>query len=209
MCSGITVSSTRRQLLSGSLIGTQTPAGSAPSISVIQTVIFSRFISFPRGKGLPVWQRTAGQLFLGIDHTAIVVDDTDASLGLYRDALGLKVAGESENYEIEQERLNNIFGARLRITGLRAPHGPGVELLEYLAPRDGRPAPLDLRANDVAHWQTTLVTDKLESLLGLARKHQIALVSPGPVTELGLHLPFRSGALTRDPDGHGLRIVAR
>lgn len=170
---------------------------------------FLEIISFPRGKGSPVWQRTAGPLFLGIDHTAIVVDDTEASLRLYRDALGLHVAGESENYEVEQEHLNNVFGARLRITALRAPHGPGVELLEYLAPRDGRPAPVDLRANDVAHWQTTLVTDSLEALVGLARKHQIGLVSPGPVTELGSPLPFRAGALTRDPDGHGLRIVVR
>ena len=49
-----------------------------------------------------------------------------------------------------------MFGARLRITTLRADAGPGVELLEYRAPRDGRPAPHDLRANDLAHWQITM-----------------------------------------------------
>ena len=170
---------------------------------------FLELISFPPGKGLPVWQQPSGQLFLGIDHTAIVVDDTEASLRLYRDALGLQVAGESENFDVEQEHLNNVFGARLRITALRAPRGPGVELLEYLAPRDGRPAPADLRANDVAHWQTTLIADKLDPLLGLARKHRIGLVSPGPITQLGPALPFRAGALARDPDGHGLRIVVK
>ena len=57
-----------------------------------------------------------------------MVDDTDASLRLYRDSLGLKVAGESENYDVEQEHLNNVFGARLRITALRAAAGPGIEL---------------------------------------------------------------------------------
>ena len=38
---------------------------------------------------------------------------------------GMRVAGESENYGDEQEHLNNVFGARLRITGLRALRGPG------------------------------------------------------------------------------------
>ena len=44
----------------------------------------------------------------------------------------MRVAGESENYGPEQERLNNVFGAHLRITALRAASGPGIELLEYL-----------------------------------------------------------------------------
>jgi catechol 2,3-dioxygenase-like lactoylglutathione lyase family enzyme len=171
---------------------------------------FLEIIAFPPDKGSRVWQQSAGRgLFLGIDHTAIVVDDTEASLRLYRDAFGLHVAGESENHDVEQEHLNNVFGARLRITALRAERGPGIELLEYLAPRDGRAAPLDLRANDLAHWQTTLVTNRLDALLGLARQHRIALVSPGPVRDLPTSLPFVMGALARDLDGHGLRLVAR
>src|SRR5262249_45566526 len=50
-------------------------------------------------------------LFLGIDHTAIVVSDTDRSLAFYRDQLGLKVAGGAHNYGTEQEHLNQVFGA--------------------------------------------------------------------------------------------------
>jgi len=170
---------------------------------------FLEIIAFPPGKGQAKWHTPPKGLFLGIDHTAIVVDDTDASLRFYRDMLGLQVAGESENYDVEQERLNNVFGARLRITALRAAAGPGIELLEYLAPRDGRPAPRDLRANDVAHWQTTLVAERLEPLVGLAREHRITLVSPGPIDTSAMPLGFRTGALTRDPDGHGMRLVSR
>ena len=169
---------------------------------------FLEIISFPPGKGSPRWQEATDRLFLGIDHTAIVVDDTDASLRFYRDTLGFTVAGTSENYDVEQEHLNNVFGARLRITALKAAEGPGIELLEYLAPRDGRPAPTDLRANDVAHWQTTLVTENVEAVLALARAHRISLVSPGAVSDVP-QLGHRAGALTRDPDGHGLRIVSR
>jgi catechol 2,3-dioxygenase-like lactoylglutathione lyase family enzyme len=171
---------------------------------------FLEIISFPPGKGSAKWHVPSKDLFLGVDHTAIVVDDTRASLRFYRDTLGMRVAGDSENYDVEQEHLNNVFGARLRITTLRAPKGPGIEFLEYLAPRDGRPAPRDLRANDVAHWQTTVVTERLESLLGLAREHRVALVSPGPADAASLvGVGFRSGALIRDPDGHGVRVVVR
>ena len=57
---------------------------------------------FPEGKGDPKWQQPSDRLFLGIDHTAIVVSDTAQSLRCYRDTLGLRVAGESENYGPEQ-----------------------------------------------------------------------------------------------------------
>ena len=170
---------------------------------------FLEIISFPAGKGSPKWQEASKNLFLGIDHTAIVVEDTNASLRFYRDTLGMQVAGESENYDVEQEHLNNVFGARLRITALRAGKGPGIELLEYLAPRDGRSAPTDLRANDIAHWQTTLVAERLDPLLGLARDHRLSLVSPGPVDAASLSIGFRNGSLARDPDGHGIRVVVK
>src|SRR6266498_1914264 len=107
---------------------------------------------FAVGKGAAKWHRATDRLFLGIDHTAIVVRDTDASLRFYRDALGLAVAGESENHGPEQEWLNNVPGAALRITTLRAAEGPGIELLEYRTPRDGRPIPADVQTNDIAHW---------------------------------------------------------
>src|SRR6516162_9943612 len=82
-------------------------------------------LQFPRDKGDARWHKKTDRLFLGIDHTALVVADTAASLGFYRDCLGLKVVGESENQGTEQEHLNNVFGARLRITTLRAPKGLG------------------------------------------------------------------------------------
>jgi catechol 2,3-dioxygenase-like lactoylglutathione lyase family enzyme len=46
---------------------------------------FLEILEFPAGKGLAKWH-AAGRttLFLGIDHTAIVVRDTDASLAFYR-----------------------------------------------------------------------------------------------------------------------------
>jgi catechol 2,3-dioxygenase-like lactoylglutathione lyase family enzyme len=167
---------------------------------------FLEVLQFPPGKGLAKWHQPGTRLFLGLDHTAIVVADTDRSLAFYRDVLGMSVAGEGENHGPEQEHLNNVFGARLRITTLRAAAGPAMELLEYLAPRDGRPAPRDLRANDLAHWQTTLVTSDPAPLL--ARSRVFSLVSPDVIALPDATLGFARGVLVRDPDGHAMRITA-
>lgn len=154
-------------------------------------------LHFPEGKGDAKWRQPSNKLFLGIDHTAIVISDTDQSLKLYRDQLGMRVAGISENYGPEQERLNAVFGARLRITTLKADHGPGIEFLEYLSPQTGRSAPIDAKANDLWHWQVRL-----------------KVKSPVNPASLSLDQHLRSGllrlqanyetVLCRDRDGHTL-----
>jgi catechol 2,3-dioxygenase-like lactoylglutathione lyase family enzyme len=165
-------------------------------------------LQFPPDKGDPKWHRPSDRLFLGIDHTAIVVSDTRASLAFYRDALGFRVAGESMNFGTEQEHLNNVEGARLHITGLRAAAGPGIEFLEYLNPRDGRPFPADERANDLVHWQTTVLVPDAAAAAGVVKRGQFRFVSPGaPVALPDTVLGFRRGVQVRDPDGHGVQLV--
>ncbi|HEV8615675.1 MAG TPA: VOC family protein [Methylomirabilota bacterium] len=164
-------------------------------------------LQFPAGKGDPRWQRGEGRLFLGIDHTAIVVGDTATSLRCYADTLGLRVAGSSENYGPEQERLNDVVGAHLRITTLRARGGPGIELLEYLAPRDGRPAPTDARANDLAHWQIHLLTADVEAVHRAARGGPCAPRSPDVAGFADGALGFARAAILPDPDGHALVVL--
>ncbi len=165
-------------------------------------------LSFPPGKGDPRWHRPGDRLFLGIDHTAIVVWDTEASLRFYRDLLGLRLAGGSENHGTEQEHLNNVFGARLRITTLRPDTGPGVELLEYLAPRDGRPYPADSRASDLWHWETRVRSGDLDGIDRALRGTRPHFVSPGIVDLPDDRWGFGRGLLVRDPDGHAVQIVS-
>ena len=163
-------------------------------------------LQFPPDKGAEKWHRPTNKLFLGIDHTAIVVWDTDASLKFYRDALGLRVAGESENYGTEQEHLNNVFGARLRITALRGTTGPGIELLEYLAPRDGRPFPGDEHANDIVHRHTILITPDADAAARPLQAIKAAFVSSGVVANPTGQPGFKKALLVRDPDGHAIEI---
>jgi catechol 2,3-dioxygenase-like lactoylglutathione lyase family enzyme len=158
-------------------------------------------LHFPEGKG------AAYTLFLGIDHTAIVVADTEVSLRFYRDVLGLRVAGESENYGPEQEHLNNVFGARLRITTMRAASGPGIEFLEYLAPRDGRPYPASAKANDLLHWQTRMVGPSVEAAARTLRAAKAAVVSLATEALPGAPTLGSSAVVARDPDGHAIEII--
>ena len=166
-------------------------------------------LAFPPGKGQAKWHHASEHLFSGIDHTAIAISDTEASMKFYKDALGLQVAGESENYGPEQERLNSVFGARLRITAMRAAAGPGVELLEYLAPRGGRPYPADAKANDLIHWQTRFLTSRADDAALDLRKFRSVLVSSGLVVMPDAKAGFRKAILARDPDGHAIQIVER
>jgi catechol 2,3-dioxygenase-like lactoylglutathione lyase family enzyme len=164
-------------------------------------------LQFPPDKGDPRWHAPTDRLFLGIDHTAIVVADTRASLAFYRDVLGFRVAGESMNFGTEQAHLNNVSGARLHITGLRAPAGPGIEFLEYLAPRDGRPYPADERPNDLVHWQTSVVVPDVAAATEAVRRGKFRLISAVPVELPDTLLGFSRGILVRDPDGHAVQLI--
>lgn len=204
----------RRARVRHASTGPQTLPMSNPAAGGIRAFYFKdpdghhlELIWFPPGKGDPRWQTPSTRLFLGIDHTAIVVADTERSLRFYRDLLGFAVAGQSRNFGLEQERLNNVEGASLRITGLRLRAGPGVELLEYLSPRGGRPYPADARPNDLVHWQTTVSVEAGQAV-DLVATSGMPLVSRGPSgggPEPGR--AFRRGVVVRDPDGHAVRVV--
>ncbi|HRK34310.1 MAG TPA: VOC family protein [Candidatus Hydrogenedentes bacterium] len=166
-------------------------------------------LQFPPDKGSARWRQNSNRIFLGIDHTAIVVADTDSSLRYYRDILGMEIVGESENHGAEQERLNGVFGARLRITTLQPASGPSIELLEYLTPNDGRPYPSDSRACDLWHWQTTLVAKDATEVVTALLSKKFRSVSPGIVDIKKGDNVFSKGILVRDVDGHAVRIVER
>ena len=166
-------------------------------------------IYFPASKGDPRWQQPNENLFLGIDHTAIGIASTTASLTFYRDLLGMRKAGESENFGTEQEHLNQVFGAHLRITGMRAKSGPGIEFLEYLTPRDGRAIPEGTKANDLVHWQTTIATDDLDAMAQKLKQSRVGFVSSDVTVVPKEKLGFSRGLLVSDPDGHDVLLIQK
>ena len=196
--------------------GPQTLPPSIPAAAGIKAFYFRdpdqhnlEVIYFPSGKGDPRWQEKTDKLFLGIDHTAIGIANTEASLHFYRDLLGFRKAGESENFGTEQEHLSQVLGAHLQITGMRAASGPGIEFLEYLAPRDGRARPADLHANDIVHWQTMITTDDVDLMAKKLRDGHVHFVSSGVVAMPKDKAGFSKGALVSDPDGHDLLLIQK
>lgn len=140
-------------------------------------------IRFPAGKGKAEWRRPGNDLFPGVDHTAIVVADTAESLRFYRDQLGFEFAGESRNFGPEQDALSGVRDCSVLVTSLAAREGAfGLELLEYILPKNGRPLPRDVGPGDL-RWSETL----------------IAADAPSPI----------AGAQFRDPDGYGVRSHER
>ena len=162
---------------------------------------YLELIHFPPGKGQPKWQTGESKLFLGIDHTAIAVANTQRSLTFYRDILRLRVAGGSENYGVEQEHLSGVAHARVRITSLRAGSGIGVELLNYEIPDSCRPIPADRQVDDIAGWQIPIevIDTATKTLQDLPFTNWKRLPpSDGPQ---------REAMWIKDPDGHILKLV--
>lgn len=163
---------------------------------------------FPAGKGASVWHQASNRLFLGVDHTAITVGDTSVSLAFYRDLLGMKVAGDSLNTGITQEYLDNVFGARVKVTGMvPADAPPHVEFLRYETPPGGRPMPIDSVATDLWHWQTSLVVSDVQAAADALRSAGVRFVSPDVTSASDPMLGFSRAVMVRDPDGHAMRLI--
>lgn len=166
-------------------------------------------LQFPPDKGAAKWHLPTNSLFLGIDHTAIVVQDTGASVAYYCKTLGFSISARSDNYGPEQERLNNVLGAHLRITSLRTAAGPGVELLEYLTPITGRPYPADTLADDHWQWILNLRTEPSMRLEAVARLNDYTWISNHPIDLNDASLGYRRAFMLRDPDGHATNLTVQ
>lgn len=164
-------------------------------------------IYFPKGKGQPKWQQANGRLFLGIDHTAIGVSNTDSSLHFYESLLGIARKGDSWNMGMEQAHLNFVEGASLHITGLRAGGGPGIEFLQYLQPGPGKPYPADSRTDDIWHWQTIMVVTDAEKMYRQFSNSPYKLVSKNLVQLRSADGRQTRAFIVRDNDGHAVLLM--
>lgn len=159
-------------------------------------------IHFPKGMGNTKWQRNKEELFKGVDHTAIGIERTISSGEFYEDVLGLKINGHSENYGTEQEHLNQVFGARLLISGLSAKKGMGIEFLDYITPPGGRVYPSDSSPTDLWHWHTTIKVSDIKAKYKELRQANATFISKGIVT-----INKRKQFMIKDVDGHAIVLI--
>lgn len=164
---------------------------------------------FPADKGNPKWQQPNGKLFLGIDHSAITVGNTERSIAFYENVIGLQVKGGGVNTGITQEQLDNAFGAVVRITGLRPDRavGPGFEFLQYITPSGGRAAPGDLLPNDLVLTRSIVEVDDLRGLMKQLQSNNVTFISPDIVMVTGA--TYSQALMVKDPDGHAVLLVQK
>ncbi len=168
-------------------------------------------IYFPSGKGSAAWRKPTNKLFRGLDHTAMTIASTEKSVAFYRDLLGFRVGGVTFNTGTTQEVLDGLFNDTCLITAMMpASAPPHIEFLDYKTPPGGRPMPVDTRANDLWHWQTTLVTKDIGALTERLRRAGVQFISPDVVPvplDAQPALGFKRAVMVRDPTGHALRLV--
>ena len=168
-------------------------------------------IYFPPGKGNSSWQKSSNKLFLGVDHTAMTVGSTEKGTAFYRDVLGFEVGGTTLNTGQTQEVLDGLFNDTCLVTAMMPASAPAhVEFLEYKTPAGGRPMPADTAANDLWHWQTSLVTKDIHAVAGRLQTAGAQFITPEVVTiprEDQARLGFRKALMIRDPNGHAIRLI--
>jgi catechol 2,3-dioxygenase-like lactoylglutathione lyase family enzyme len=152
-------------------------------------------LTFAPGAKSARWSLRSDNNYLGIDHSAISVADTDRSVAFYS-RLGLARTASSLNIGREQEELDNLLGAVVEVTVLAPPAQavPHVELLCYRGSFDRRQ--LLTNRNDVAATQLVFEVepDALDAIVALNRDTTIS--SSTTAESGGLRV------LLRDPDGH-------
>ena len=164
-------------------------------------------IQFPPDKADEKWLQDTDKLFLGIDHSAVVVRNAEASFALYRDRFNLKLMLQAQNYGTEFEHLTGTFGSRVQVNSMAGASGIGFELLEYIAPVTGRDMPVDSKANDLWHYQTVIAVSDLETMAQELRSAPCSFVSPGIVEMSSNELGYTKALSIRDLDGHFLLLV--
>jgi catechol 2,3-dioxygenase-like lactoylglutathione lyase family enzyme len=152
-------------------------------------------IAFPPHAVPPQWQTASQDVCLGIDHSAISVSSTAASIDFY-ESLGLDRSGGSLNVGREQAMLDDVPDAVVEVTALTpAQTTPHIELLCYRGDFDRRVQAQ--AANDATATRLVLTVESRATLEALCAHASSALLS-GP--ELREDYLYR--ALLRDPDGH-------
>jgi catechol 2,3-dioxygenase-like lactoylglutathione lyase family enzyme len=193
----------------------QTMPASNPAAAGIRAFKFKdpdghdlELIWYPVDKGQEKWHQKTDRLFLGIDHTAIAIADTEQSLRFYRDLLGMEVEGDSLNQGETQARLDDLPEAKVRVTALRpAQGGLGIELLDYLIPEQERPIPNSWKCSDIAHLHIEMALQDIEETAVRLCRSGVQFVSPHWAQFSGSLAPDRKGCLVKDPNGHALFLI--
>ena len=180
-------------------------------------------LQFPPGKGNPRWhgvlpnggiaskdkEQTNKIQCLGLDHTAISVEDTERSLAFYGQILGMTVTSQGHNHGPEQDGMDGLIGTDVLISSLDpGGGGMGIELLNYRKPEGGLRPRANPQASDGDEWRIGLVVDDLKNLYQHIQSEPLHN-QLGPLVKVPNGFgPGQLACQLRDPDGHALMLFA-
>src|SRR5262245_49294385 len=110
------------------------------------------------------------KLITAVDSIGLTVSDLDRSVEFYTKVLSFEKVSEFEVDGPEYERLQGVFGLRMRTARMKL-GDEFIELTEYLAPR-GRPAPVDARSNDRWFQHIAIIVSDMGRAYQWLRQHK-------------------------------------
>jgi catechol 2,3-dioxygenase-like lactoylglutathione lyase family enzyme len=162
------------------------------------------FLLPARAQSLHVGGAAKAAAIASVESVGMTVADMDASIEFYTRVLTFEKVSDVEVAGEEYERLQGLFGERMRVARLRL-GDETIELTEYLTPK-GRPIPFDSRSNDRWFQHFAVITSEMEKAYVRLRQHKVQHASTGPQT-----LPLwnkNAGGINayyfNHPDGHAL-----
>ena len=147
------------------------------------------------------------QLVKSVEAVGMTVADMDRSIEFFNRVLTLEKISDVEVHGSEYEKLQGIFGLRMRVVRMKL-GDETISLTQYLAP-EGRPIPFDWRSNDRTFQHIAIVVSDMDKAYQHLRAHKARHASTGPQT-----IPASNKAAAgirafyfKDPDGHSLEIL--
>jgi catechol 2,3-dioxygenase-like lactoylglutathione lyase family enzyme len=141
---------------------------------------------------------------ISTDHTGITVSNLERSLAFWRDVLGFEFSHTAHQTGEMAKEITGVEGAEIKLAVLKAPGGHKIELLEYLAPADGKRA--NLRPSDVGSVHIALLVDDLEAILDKIAASGWTAAGKPQVLKIGPNAGKRV-VYVRDPDGTTIEFM--
>jgi catechol 2,3-dioxygenase-like lactoylglutathione lyase family enzyme len=143
-----------------------------------------------------------------VDAVSMVVGDMDRSVDFFVNVLTFEKIADVEVTGDEYERLEGLFGIRLRVVRLQLGQ-ERLELMQFVAP-EGRAVPADSRSNDRWFQHVAIIVSDMSRAYARLREHKVRHASAGPqrLPDWNPNAGGIEALYFKDPDGHTLEILA-
>src|SRR5947207_6855195 len=156
---------------------------------------------------VPAPANQAQDLLEGVESVGMTVADMDRSIEFFSKVLSFEKVADVEVWGSDYERLQGVFGVRMRVVRLRL-GDEFIELTEYLAPK-GRPIPVDARSNDRSFQHIAIIVSDMDKAYRWLRQNKVEHASSGPqrLPDWNKNAAGIQAFYFKDPDGHPLEIL--